>query len=78
MQNAPHSMRYADFQGDDVIALAEKDRPEPVPGEALVRITRTALCGSDFKLWHKGAAHVAGHEICGIVRQDGYFHEQIE
>lgn len=72
MQNTPIPMRYADFRGAEVITLAEKPRPDPVPGEALLQVTRTALCGSDFKLWHKGAAHVAGHEICGIVRQPGH------
>ena len=39
----------------------EEDAPNPQPGagEVLVRISRTALCGSDFKLWHKGAE--SGH-----------------
>lgn len=70
MQNEPLSMRYADFQGDEMIAIAHKARPEPHPSEAILRVSRTALCGSDFKLWHKGAAHVAGHEICGRVVQE--------
>ena len=29
--------------------------PDVGAGEVLVRVSRTALCGSDFKLWHKGA-----------------------
>lgn len=72
MLNAPQPMRYADFQGDENIAITEKDKPEPAANEAILRVTRTALCGSDFKLWHKGATHVAGHEICGRVAQDGH------
>jgi len=35
-------------------------------------VSRTALCGSDFKLWHKGAEFTAGHEIFGVVEQPGH------
>ena len=68
----PTLMRAARFSGHDRITI--EDRPKPVAGsgEALVRIVRTALCGSDFKLWHDGAEHIAGHEIFGRVDQDGH------
>lgn len=46
--------------------------PQPAEGEALLRVLRTALCGSDFKLWHNGAEHVAGHEIFGRVEHPGH------
>ncbi len=46
--------------------------PDVGPGEVLVRVSRTALCGSDFKLWHKGAEFTAGHEIFGVVEQPGH------
>ena len=46
--------------------------PEVAAGEVLVRVSRTALCGSDFKLWHKGAEFTAGHEIFGVVEQPGH------
>ncbi len=46
--------------------------PEVGKGEVLVRVSRTALCGSDFKLWHKGAEFTAGHEIFGVVEQPGH------
>ncbi|WP_245198959.1 alcohol dehydrogenase catalytic domain-containing protein [Jiella mangrovi] len=65
-------MRAADFKGDDVIAITSVEMPKPGPGEALVRVLRTALCGSDFKLWHKGAEFIAGHEIFGRVEQPGH------
>ncbi|GEM_PF-271935 len=72
MPTASPTMRYADFQGGEAIVVSDMPRPEPAPGEAILRVSRTALCGSDFKLWHKGAAHVAGHEICGHVAQPGH------
>ncbi|MFC6489629.1 alcohol dehydrogenase catalytic domain-containing protein [Nitratireductor sp. GCM10026969] len=71
MPNAP-TMRIADFRGDDRITIEERPMPVPAEGESLVRILRTALCGSDFKLWHKGAEHIAGHEIFGRVEHPGH------
>jgi len=65
-------MRAADFKGDDTITIKTVEMPKPGPGEALVRVLRTALCGSDFKLWHKGAEFIAGHEIFGRVEQPGH------
>ncbi len=72
ISNEAPAMRAADFQGGDRIAIATVPRPVPADGEALVKIARTALCGSDFKLWHNGAQHIAGHEIAGYVDQPGH------
>ena len=65
-------MHAADFKGDDRIVIGTAPMPQPAEGEALVKILRTALCGSDFKLWHNGSAHIAGHEIFGRVEQPGH------
>jgi propanol-preferring alcohol dehydrogenase len=65
-------MQAAVFHGDKQITIAEADRPVPGPGEVLLRVKRTALCGSDTKLWIKGAAFTPGHEIFGIVQQSGH------
>ncbi|MDO5604152.1 MAG: alcohol dehydrogenase catalytic domain-containing protein [Paracoccus sp. (in: a-proteobacteria)] len=65
-------MRAADFRGNDQIEIAMIERPDPAPGEVLVRVASTALCGSDLKLWHAGAEYVAGHEIAGHVQQPGH------
>lgn len=66
------TMRAAVFHGDKRITIEECPIPVPAKGEALVRILRTALCGSDFKLWHKGAEYIAGHEIFGRVEHPGH------
>lgn len=66
------TMRAAIFHGNDRITIEEVPMPQPGPGEALVRVLRTALCGSDFKLWHNGAEFTAGHEIFGRVDQPGH------
>jgi threonine dehydrogenase-like Zn-dependent dehydrogenase len=54
------------------ITIERVAMPEVAVGEVLVRVSRTALCGSDFKLWHKGAEFTAGHEIFGVVEQPGH------
>jgi threonine dehydrogenase-like Zn-dependent dehydrogenase len=66
------TMRAALFHGDDRITVGDWPMPLPGIGEALVRVSRTALCGSDFKLWHNGAEFTAGHEIFGRVDQPGH------
>jgi threonine dehydrogenase-like Zn-dependent dehydrogenase len=65
-------MRAAVFHGHERITIERMAMPEVAAGEVLVRVSRTALCGSDFKLWHKGAEFTAGHEIFGVVEQPGH------
>ena len=65
-------MQAAVFHGNDRITIERVAMPEVGAGEVLVRVSRTALCGSDFKLWHKGAEFTAGHEIFGVVEQPGH------
>lgn len=65
-------MRAVAFGGDRRIALVERPEPQPGAGEVLLRIHRTALCGSDCKLWLRGTDLVPGHEIFGQVDQPGH------
>ncbi len=65
-------MHTAVFEGDRRITLAETERPQPAVGEVLLRVRRTALCGSDTKPWIKGTRVTPGHEIFGIVEQPGH------
>jgi threonine dehydrogenase-like Zn-dependent dehydrogenase len=65
-------MHAAVFHGDQRISIGSVERPRPVAGEVLVRVRRTALCGSDTKLWIKGAQFTPGHEIFGVVEQPGH------
>jgi threonine dehydrogenase-like Zn-dependent dehydrogenase len=66
------TMEAAVFHGHERITIERVKIPEVDLGEVLVRVSRTALCGSDFKLWHKGAEFTAGHEIFGVVEQPGH------
>ena len=65
-----HERRY--FTATTASPSSGSAIPDVAPGEVLVRVSRTALCGSDFKLWHKGAEFTAGHEIFGVVEQPGH------
>jgi threonine dehydrogenase-like Zn-dependent dehydrogenase len=60
-------------------SVSAEDVPDPViqsPGDAIVRITSTAICGSDLHLYevlapymHKG--DIIGHEPMGVVEEVG-------
>ncbi|MGO9837367.1 MAG: zinc-binding dehydrogenase [Polyangiaceae bacterium] len=68
-------MRAAVFVGKGQIELREVDRPEPGPGEALVKITLTTICGTDVHIL-KGEYPVkpgliVGHEPVGLIEQLG-------
>ena len=60
-------MKAAYFRGDGIIALVEVDRPEPGPGELLVRVAANGLCGSDHKALERGHTTIPGHEVVGTV-----------
>jgi L-iditol 2-dehydrogenase len=51
--------------------LEEVSRPEPGPGEVLVRITHGGICGTDLKIYEGSipVRHplILGHEMAGVV-----------
>lgn len=61
--------RHARFPGDGKIEVTCSPLPPTSPGEVILRVLRTALCGSDNRLWRDGAAQIPGHEIFGVVEQ---------
>jgi threonine dehydrogenase-like Zn-dependent dehydrogenase len=63
---------------DQVGAVRVTDLPDPElegPGDAIVRVTRTAICGSDLHLLHGKApmesGEPLGHEAVGVVEAVG-------
>jgi threonine dehydrogenase-like Zn-dependent dehydrogenase len=68
-------MKAAVFLGKERIELREVDRPTAGPGEALIRITLTTICGTDVHIL-KGEypvrpGLVVGHEPVGRIEQLG-------
>jgi threonine dehydrogenase-like Zn-dependent dehydrogenase len=69
------TMRAAVFAAENKIELREILRPEPGPGEALIKITLTTICGTDVHIL-KGEYPVkpgltVGHEPVGRVEALG-------
>jgi len=77
-------MRAVVFAGDRRVEFMEFPNPEPGPGEVVLEIKASGMCGSDLKFYRAseggsqvlglGAAKgpvIAGHEPCGVVAAVG-------
>lgn len=66
-------MRVAMYYSNKDVRLEEVPRPCIGPGELLVRVMASGICGSDVMEWYR--AHkvplVLGHEIAGVVEEAG-------
>jgi len=70
------SMRAVVYRGPRQMAVEEGEDPRiEQPGDALLEVTTTAICGSDLHMYEgrtgqeEGA--VIGHEIMGVIREVG-------
>src|SRR5581483_4075860 len=73
-------MRAAVLAGEgthSTFALCDSPRPEPGAGDALVRVLRSGICGSDVHFVHDSwdatafRPIVLGHEAVGVVEAFG-------
>ena len=62
-------MKAAVYYKNDDVRVEERPVPEIGPGEILVRVESSGICGSDVMEWYriKKAPLVLGHEIAGLV-----------
>ncbi|THF82173.1 zinc-dependent alcohol dehydrogenase [Cohnella fermenti] len=65
-------MRALVWHGPQVLALEETKRPEPGPGELLLRVDAVGICGSELEGYRghsavRQAPLVMGHEFAGTV-----------
>jgi threonine dehydrogenase-like Zn-dependent dehydrogenase len=69
------TMRAAVFLGKDRIEVREVPRPEPGPGEALIKITLTTICGTDVHIlrgeYPVKEGLIVGHEPVGRIEALG-------
>jgi len=71
----PESMRALVFRGVNDIGLERVSVPRPGPGEAVIRVTLTTICGTDLHIL-KGEypvkpGLVIGHEPVGVIHELG-------
>jgi (R,R)-butanediol dehydrogenase/meso-butanediol dehydrogenase/diacetyl reductase len=67
-------MKAAVFRGPGHVEVTEVPRPEPGPGEALLRVHYCGICGSDLEAYHTGMYErglVIGHEFAGEIAAVG-------
>lgn len=66
-------MRVAVYYNNKDVRLEERPTPKIGPGEVLVRVQASGICGSDVMEWYriKKAPRVLGHEIAGEIAEVG-------
>jgi threonine dehydrogenase-like Zn-dependent dehydrogenase len=68
-------MRAADFRAPGDIHIQEVPRPHPGPGEAVIRVTLTTICGTDVHIlkgeYPVSPGLVIGHEPVGVIDELG-------
>jgi L-iditol 2-dehydrogenase len=66
-------MRVAMYYNNQDIRIEERPKPKIGPGEILVKILASGICGSDVMEWYriKKAPIVLGHEIAGEIVETG-------
>ncbi len=66
-------MRVAMYYSNDDVRLEELPVPEAGPGELLLRVQASGICGTDVMEWYrrKQAPLVLGHEVTGEVADVG-------
>jgi len=69
------TMRANVFHGPNQIRVEEVSRPHPGPGEAVIRITLTTICGTDLHIlrgeYPVRSGLVIGHEPVGVIEEIG-------
>jgi threonine dehydrogenase-like Zn-dependent dehydrogenase len=70
-------MRAISYLGPKRVRVIDKPRPRiEHPGDAIVRVTRSAICGSDLHLYHglvpdTRVGCTFGHEFAGVIEEVG-------
>ncbi|MBM3139487.1 MAG: zinc-binding dehydrogenase [Chloroflexi bacterium] len=67
-------MKAAVYQGSRRFTVEEIETPEPGPGQVLVKVTHSAICGTDVHAFMYDIAKpgsVIGHEIAGVIAAVG-------
>lgn len=66
-------MKAAVYYRNDDVRIEEREKPTAGPGEVVIKVRSSGVCGSDVMEWYRAskAPLVLGHEIAGTVEQAG-------
>ena len=70
-------MKASGLYGIRDVRMAEIPKPEPKPGEVLIKVMAATTCGTDLKMYHRGYHDLVyhaipwGHECAGVVEEIG-------
>jgi L-iditol 2-dehydrogenase len=69
MQGIPETMRAGVYHNNSDVRIEELPRPRIGPGEVLLRVRASGICGSDVLEWYRvpKAPIVLGHEVAGDI-----------
>ena len=67
----PRTASAPRFLGDGQIVFAEREYPDPGPGQLLLAVEANAICGTDREQYYEGSECVPGHEAAGVVIASG-------
>ena len=74
-QKAKETMKATVFHGNDDIRVDEVEKPRAGPGEAVIRVTLTTICGTDLHIvrgeYPVAPGLVIGHEPVGVIEELG-------
>src|SRR2546430_17006377 len=69
------AMHAAVLRGPRDVRVEQRAQPSPGPGEAIVRVFASGLCGTDYRIWNGDRPvdypRVMGHEFIGEVMAGG-------
>ena len=72
-------MKGVYFVGDSEVEIREIPKPAPGPGDVVLQMKASGVCGSDLRPYRMSKSekgdpsklHVGGHEPCGVVAELG-------
>ena len=75
IQIGPSTMKALVFRGPNQIRIEDVSIPKPGPGEAVIRVTLTTICGTDLHIlngeYPVKPGLIIGHEPVGVVHELG-------
>src|SRR5450755_4251095 len=74
-QSVPGIMQALVFRGPNQIGIEQVPIPRPGPGEAVIRVTLTTICGTDLHIvkgeYPVKPGLIIGHEPVGVIEELG-------